>query len=144
MLSTYSSNVNPMEVHRIGFERSNIIAGLNALASADYHMSIPVTREDFADSEKRERWRKEKNMIVLRMWSDSHRRTPVDVFIYEPFDFRNEYAGAEWLPMKNDMLVPVVGFETLLKMKEECGRPQDLIDVIELKRILELKKKKNL
>jgi len=52
----------------------------------------PVTPEDFANPELREILRKEKNMLVLRLWSDVHRRTPIDVFVYEPFDFQEEFA----------------------------------------------------
>ena len=32
-------------------------------------------------------------MVVLQLWSDLHRRTPIDVFVYEPFDFKKEFAG---------------------------------------------------
>ena len=47
---------------------------LKALQEIGYHMSIPVTPEQFADPDLRESWRSEKNMFVLRMWSDEHRR----------------------------------------------------------------------
>ncbi len=40
-------------------------------------MSIPVTPEDFANPQLRESWRKEKNMLVLRLWSDVHRGHPL-------------------------------------------------------------------
>jgi hypothetical protein len=36
----------------------------------------------------RENWRQNKGMITLKLWSDQHQRTPVDIFVYEPFDFR--------------------------------------------------------
>src|ERR1035437_234602 len=78
----------------IGLEPGNIIRGLRALEGMDYHMSIPATPEDFADAKKRETWRTQKNMIVLKLWSDAHRRTPIDVFVYEPFDFALEYEMA--------------------------------------------------
>jgi hypothetical protein len=77
----------------IGLKPKNIICGLHALMKIGYHMSIPVTPAEFADKKKRAHWRKSKNMIVLKLWSDIHRRTPVDVFVYEPFDFAKEYAG---------------------------------------------------
>ena len=62
-------------------------------------MSIPVTPEDFAKPQLREQWRREKDMIVLKLWSDVHSRTPVDVFVYEPFDFKKELPaqnGSGW------------------------------------------------
>src|ERR1017187_4849787 len=60
----------------IGLERENIIRGLRALQSAGWQMGIPVTAEDFADAGLRKSWRKKKKMIVLRLWSGLHRRTP--------------------------------------------------------------------
>jgi len=48
---------------------------------------VPITAEQFADPALRQQWREEKRMLVLKFWSDAHRETPVDVFIYEPFDF---------------------------------------------------------
>jgi hypothetical protein len=63
----------------------NVVRGLRALGNIGYRMPIPVTPEQFADAANREAWRKEKNMTVLRLWSDLHRRTPVDVFVYGLF-----------------------------------------------------------
>jgi hypothetical protein len=65
-------------------ERDNIIRGINTLLNIGYQMAIPVTAEEFADPETRELWKNEKNMILLKLGSDIHRRTPVDIFIDEP------------------------------------------------------------
>ncbi|HEX8679621.1 MAG TPA: hypothetical protein VF683_06665 [Chthoniobacterales bacterium] len=123
----------------IGLARENIIAALHALESIDYHMSIPVTPEAFAEPELREKWRSEKGMIVLKLWSDTHRRTPIDVFIYEPFDFERELAAARYESLSADVRAPIVSYQTLVRMKREAGRPQDLADLADLARIQELK-----
>jgi hypothetical protein len=60
-------------------------------------MSIPATPEDFANPEVRENWRRDKGMITLKLWSDDHQRTPVDIFVYEPFDFSKEYRNGTTL-----------------------------------------------
>src|SRR5690348_16855009 len=83
----------------IGLERENIIRGLRALMAVGYQLRIPVTPEQFADPALREEWRRDKNMVVLQLWSDAHRRTPIDVFVYEPFDFEKEFARAQWEPV---------------------------------------------
>lgn len=119
----------------IELQEPNVIAALGALSSIGYHMSIPASPEEFAHAETRERWRAEKNMIVLKLWSDSHGRTPIDVFVYEPFHFPQEFEKARKLKLASGLEVPVVSFETLLEMKREAGRPQDLIDIEELTRI---------
>jgi predicted nucleotidyltransferase len=124
----------------IGLERENIIRGLRALMATGYHMRIPVTPEQFADPELRKQWRREKNMVELPLWSDLHRRTPVDIFVYEPFDFAKEYAASKREKVMANIKAPVISLKTLLKMKRAAGRPQDLADIADLERIEELKK----
>jgi hypothetical protein len=112
----------------------NTERGLNALLEAGWQLAIPVKPEDFADSATRECWRVEKHMIVLKLWSDVHRRTPIDIFIYEPFDFSKEFARARHLEVAAGVLAPVVSLDTLISMKKSAGRPLDLIDIQELER----------
>ncbi len=117
----------------------NVVRGLQALAEIGYRMPIPVTPEQFADAANRETWRAEKNMTVLRLWSDLHRRTPVDVFVYEPFHFAEEYATAKWEEITKGVEAPVVRCETLIAMKRFAARPQDLADVAELEQVQKLR-----
>jgi hypothetical protein len=71
-------------------------------------------------------------MFVLRFWSDSHRETPLDVFVHEPFDFDTEWAAAWWQDFAPNVRVPVIRLGALQRMKREPGRPQDLADLDEL------------
>lgn len=82
----------------------------------------------------RENWRRSKGMITLKLWSDEHERIPVDLFVYEPFDFTKEYAAATTLEVCPGLAARVVSLGTLLEMKREAGRQQDLIDIEELQR----------
>ena len=45
----------------------NTAKGLRALLNIGYQMQIPEKPEAFADAVTRERWRQEKNMIVLKL-----------------------------------------------------------------------------
>jgi hypothetical protein len=119
----------------IGLERDNILRGLHALKSAGWQMMIPVTPDDFADAKLRQSWRTEKNLVALKLWSDVHQRTPIDVFVYEPFDFEKEFARAKWEVIAGEIPAPVVSYETLLAMKKDAGREKDLLDIAELKRL---------
>ena len=74
-------------------------------------------------------------MLVLRLWSDAHRRTPIAVFVYEPFDFEKEFARAKWEPVAGHIRAPFVRYETLLAMKSEAGRDKDLMDIRALKKL---------
>jgi hypothetical protein len=113
----------------IGLQPDNVIRGLRALLEVGYHTAVPVTPAEFGDSENRRRWQAEKGMRVLKLWSDQHPLTPVDVFVEEPFDFPTEYASAVRFPLGEGLEVPVVRLETLLEMKRAAGRPQDLADL---------------
>ena len=113
----------------------NVSKGLKALLDIGYQMSIPASPEDFANPEMRENWRQNNGMITLKLWSDQHQRTPVDIFVYEPFDFAKEYATPTKLEISPGVVARVVALETLLKMKRDAGRAQDLIDIEELQRL---------
>ncbi|MDD5262144.1 MAG: hypothetical protein PHD76_09895 [Methylacidiphilales bacterium] len=119
----------------IGLQPENITRALYALRSIGYQTRIPVSPEEFANRENREAWRKDKQMLVLQLWSDAHLRTPIDVFVYEPFDFAEEYAKARKEAVFADIQAPVICYETLLAMKREAGRPKDLLDIEALKKL---------
>lgn len=119
----------------LALDPPNAAAGLNALLTTGYQMSFPGKPEDFADAARREEWRRTKQMIVLKLWSDAHRRTPIDIFVYEPFDFAAEWAVATPLEVAPGLSAPVVTLATLLEMKRAAGRPHDLIDIEELQRM---------
>jgi hypothetical protein len=124
----------------IGLDRDNISRGLRAVMALGYQMRIPVTPEQFAEPALREAWRREKDMTVLQLWCDAHRRTPVGVFVYEPFDFSADYGLARREMVAGNDTAPVIRLETLLRMKRAAARPQDLADIAGLERLQELKK----
>jgi len=113
--------------------RPDIIHGaFGALASLGYRPRVPVTAEGFGDPVQRARWISEKGMTVLNFHSDTHRETPVDVFVTEPFDFDEEYREALVEELAPDVPVRILRLAALVKLKREAGRPQDLADIDEL------------
>ncbi|NBR71847.1 MAG: hypothetical protein EBT75_07130 [Proteobacteria bacterium] len=123
----------------IQLKPENIVAAWEAMEKIGYRARIPVSGKDFADEKKRELWRREKGMLVLQFWSDEHRRTQVDVFIREPFDFDREHATAPDHAIVPGVVAKIVGWDTLLQMKREAGRPKDLLDLEMLEKIRRLK-----
>lgn len=113
----------------IRLRQDNLERALSALTKIGYRPFQPVTAQEMADPETRRIWRETKGMLVLKMWSDAHRDTPLDVFIEEPFDFNREYARAKPHELAAGLEVRVVTLGTLLKMKEQAGRPHDLEDI---------------
>lgn len=59
----------------INLDRENTIRDLRALLTIGYQLKIPVTPEQFMDPALREEWRRDKNMVVLQLWSDAHHRS---------------------------------------------------------------------
>jgi len=104
-----------------------------ALGTLGYRPRIPVTAEGFADPEQRARWIEEKGMTVLSFHSAQHRETPVGVFVTEPFDFSEEYRLAMVEEVAPGASVRILRLESLLRLKREAGRPQDLADIAELR-----------
>lgn len=119
----------------ISLKKMNVLAAMGALAELGYQVAIPVKAEEFAEEHIREQWRRERNMIVLKLWSDAHQRTPVDIFIYEPFEFAAEIGRATEREIYPGLFAKVVTLETLCEMKRAAGRPQDLTDIAELRRL---------
>lgn len=107
----------------------NIARAFAALQAVGYRPAVPVTASQFADADLRESWIREKGMKVLQFWSDAHRETPVDMFVTEPFSFNEEYEHALVKPLHGSISVRFVSIGTLVRMKREAGRPQDLTDI---------------
>ena len=120
----------------IQLSRHDIVSAFHALEQIGYRPSNPITAEDFADVTQREMWRREKGMRVLKMWSDAHRETPLDIFVYEPFDFDAEYGHA--LVREDEIPARFASIPALIAMKQAANRPQDRIDIEKLRLIAEI------
>ena len=79
-------------------------------------------------------------MLVFQLHSDQHRTTPLNVFVYEPFDFDSEYDQALLEPLAPGIDARIIRLETLLKMKRAANRLKDLADLEALEKIAPYKK----
>lgn len=121
----------------IALDTDNIATAFDALSRIGYRPTVPVTASQFADAAQRQRWIEEKGMQVLNFFSDRHRETAVDVFVYEPFDFHQEYEKALAGEIAPGLPARFVSIPTLIRMKEAAGRPRDLDDIQHLRWMLE-------
>lgn len=121
----------------IALDPTNVHAAFEGLARAGYRPSVPIRAEQLADASVRERWVNEKGMQVLNFFSDLHPATSVDVFVRTPFEFDREYDVALVGEVRPGLAARFVSLETLIRMKEEAGRPRDQDDMQHLRWILE-------
>lgn len=112
----------------IRLDRDNLLSAGEAFRSCGYVPRQPVTFSEFADPANRERWRREKNMLVLQLAPPAPTAMAVDVFTEHPFDFDLEHEAA-LLHRLGDVVVPIVRAATLVEMKRAAGRPRDLEDI---------------
>jgi hypothetical protein len=119
----------------VSLEPANIIAALHALDRIGFRPNIPVTPEQFANKALRESWVRDKNMVVFQLWSDDHLRTPVDIFVMEPFPFSEESARAVHQEIYPGITAPFVSLQTLLAMKRRANRARDMLDIENLRKL---------
>jgi len=113
----------------IALDAGNIRQAFHALAGIGYRPTVPIDAEAFARPEQRKRWREEKGMQVLNFHSDAFPGTSVDVFVYEPFDFAQEYDAALRGELLPGLDVRFVSIPALIRMKQAAGRPRDRDDI---------------
>ncbi len=121
----------------IALDAANVLAAFNALATLGYRATVPITAEQFADEDLRQTWIDEKNMKVLNFFSDAHRETPIDLFVFEPFEFETEHSLALQGELLPDLTARFVSIPTLIRMKEAANRARDLDDIEHLRMILQ-------
>ena len=114
----------------------NVERAFAALKALGYRPLVTVTASQFADRAMRESWIRDKGMQDLQFWGDAHRDTPVDMFVREPFVLDEEYQRALVKPL-GSIAVRFVSLPTLMRMKDEAGRPQDKIDIDQLRMTLD-------
>ncbi len=121
----------------VQLEPENVRQALRALAALGYSPRNTVSAEQFADADLRQQWIDEKHLLVFSLFSPQHDRTIMNLFAREPFDFWIEYKEAFRQEIAPGIVAPFVRIETLLALKATAGRDIDLVDVKQLRRILE-------
>ena len=116
-------------------EEGNVRRALAALTGLGYRPRPPVPMEQFADPMVRDEWRKEKGLTAFSLYSPAHLATEVDLFVECPLDFERAYASALRLDIAPDVPATFVGYDDLVALKRQARRPQDLLDLEQLRLI---------
>lgn len=124
----------------ISLQERNVASFVDLMNKLGYKPRIQVKAEELIRAENRKQWSEEKNMKVFSFY---HPRQPlglIDIFIYEPVDYRKAKVSAVMMKVGN-LSIPVASVNDLIAMKKISGRKQDLEDIKALKRIKGYEKK---
>ena len=106
----------------------------DTVRSAGYSPKVPVLKEQFTDAKIRERWKKEKGMIVFSFVENDPPFNLIDMFVDEPISFKALYKKKVSARL-GAVTVPVVSIDHLIQLKQMAGRDRDLNDIAQLKEI---------
>jgi len=116
----------------IHLEEKNIDRFFETVAKLGYRPRLPVTKEDFKNKHKRTEWIKTKNITVFSFFRSKKPMETIDLFVKEPIKFEIMAKDAEIIRVKN-IAIPTVSIKHLIQLKKKAGRPEDLIDIANLK-----------
>ncbi len=110
-------------------------AVLRVLETLGYRPRAPVPWTDYLDPDKRRRWRDEKDMVVFSAYGSGPYGATLDLFLETPFPFKPAWEERTDLDIGSGVIAHFVDFSRLCAMKEQAGRPKDLDDLENLRRI---------
>ena len=115
-------------------EDKNLSKLFDVLVSMGYKPKVSVTKEQFIDHKQREKWKKEKNMIVFSFEKKDPPFDLIDIFVDEPIAFKNVYENRKLIRVDKTQ-IPLMGIDHLIKLKKLAGRAVDLEDIAQLNEI---------
>jgi len=116
---------------------NNLEKIVKILKSRGYRVKQPVDPMRIVDRKTREDWIKNKHMKAFNFYKKDELKE-VDIIIESPVSF--EEARKSIIRIKvDDLTLPVISINNLIKMKRKTGRAIDKLDIEELKKIKKLR-----
>lgn len=114
----------------IDFSKENVARFAKSLSKLHFRPGVPIDPLQMADANARREWMAEKNAKVITFYNPSSPLLQIDVLI------TRDLGGLKTTRKQvGDFMVSVVDYDDLLKMKQETGRPTDLIDIEKLEEL---------
>ena len=105
-----------------------------ALKRIGFERRIPAPIEGLADPATRRLWTTKRNMKVYSFHERSAKSRVVDVMVKPLADFNDAYRRRV-IKRAWGVSIPVVPLDVLRRLKKAAGRPQDLLDLGELRQL---------
>lgn len=113
---------------------------MQTLESLGFKPRAPVPAVQFADAAKRKEWIEQKGMKVFSFHNPANPMLTVDVFVQHPIPFADLRSRAECMVIEG-VPVYICSIEDLITLKQQAGRPLDLLDIEKLRLIQEKRKR---
>ena len=118
----------------VKMDDNNLKKLLNLFKLWGFKPKVPVEIMDFAIKEKRDDWIKNKNMKAFCLINPKWAISEIDILIDTPVDYKKAINKVVYKRIEN-ITIPVVCINQLIKMKKDTGRRQDKADIKYLKEL---------
>jgi predicted nucleotidyltransferase len=117
-------------------EAKNISKLTTQLTNWGYRPKVPINPMELADETKRNSWVQDKGMKAVNFYSDKLPIGEIDIVFDSPISYSELKSRVVMIEI-GGAKIPTVSIHDLIKLKQESGRKQDIVDVEYLKMILE-------
>ncbi len=118
----------------ISMAPENIQKLITILEDAGYIPRLPINPIDLLDSEKTQRWIKDRNLKAFSFYHNTDSFKVIDLILSHPLDFELAFKN-KTVKLYNDLQLFLVSIDDLIAMKKGTGRQQDLSDIEMLERL---------
>lgn len=125
----------------VGFEKDNLAKFITAIKSLGWTPRLPVSLEAFANAKNRKVWKNKKGMKVFTIYNPKNEPEHVDVMTEDYIDFEQACRNKN-LVFAKGIRIPLASIPDLIRLKKAAGRERDKVDIMALKKIMELKSEK--
>jgi predicted nucleotidyltransferase len=122
----------------VKMSNDNLKKAVGIFKKKGYHVKQPVDPMGIADEKLRYDWIHNKHMKTFNFYKEDELKE-VDIIIDSPVCFKEAEKTAIKMEI-DDMVVPVISIDNLIKMKKNTGRDIDKLDIKELRNVKKLKR----
>jgi hypothetical protein len=119
----------------LSMDSGNLSTAVAVLQGLKYRPRAPVPFEQFIDPANRSQWIEEKGLTVFSLFSPEHPATEIDLFVDPPLVFEDAYRRAAHMEISPGINAAFCSLDDLIEMKMKAGRPLDLEDIAQLRRL---------
>lgn len=124
-------------------EDENLEKFLNLMRGWGFKPKVPVDIMDFAKKENRQDWIKNKNMKAFNLVNPGWAISEIDIIINTPVDYEIASKNITHINFQN-VIIPIVSIDDLIKMKKASNRRQDKKDIFYLRKVKYARKKRRI